>query len=534
MEQDYKPKVSIIIPVFNGSNYMKEAIDSALAQTYTNIEVIVINDGSNDNGATDNIALIYGDRIRYFSKENGGVASALNLGIKNMTGEYFSWLSHDDSYFPEKIQIQVEIVQKTKSEDAILYGGYELIDEHLNVIAKVRPDALYPEEKLNIPLLPILRGLINGCCLLIHKSHFERVGVFDEKLKTTQDYALWFKMFRHAKLIYHKEILVKSRFHQEQSSKKIPDHISECNQLWISFLDQVTPEEMCEIDGLQYLFYKRTAEFLQNNTPYTLAQQHATAHAEMAMERISVIIPFFNRSKLLLSAVNSVLDQTYGKFEVLLIDDGSTEDLKIIKDIMKRDSRVRYIYQEHKGAAAARNLGISLAKGSYIAFLDSDDIFAPQKLEKQILFMQTKGFHFSHTSYQRMDNDGNLMGVIDSGSFSGELFPRIIGGCSIASPTVMIKKEILESLRFKEDLEIGEDICLWIDIAYCYPIGGMQEPLTNVRFDSFSAASNVRKQQIGLMNIADHVIKNSLYAVHKYYVYLLLEKLLYLFSDNHS
>ena len=74
-------KVSIIIPVYNGSNYLKEAIESALAQTYDNVEVLVVNDGSNDGGATEQIALSYGERIRYFKKENGGVASALNVGI---------------------------------------------------------------------------------------------------------------------------------------------------------------------------------------------------------------------------------------------------------------------------------------------------------------------------------------------------------------------------------------------------------------------------------------------------------------------
>jgi len=533
LEQELKPKVSIIIPVFNGSNYMQQAIDSALAQTYANTEIIVINDGSDDDGATNNIALKYGDRIRYFSKENGGVASALNLGIEKMTGEYFSWLSHDDLYFPEKIQIQIDILQKSKLKDAIPYGGYELIDEHLTVFAQVKPDALYTEEKLNISLFPILRGLINGCCLLIHKSHFERVGLFDKTLPTTQDYALWFKMFREAKLIYHKDVLVKSRFHAEQCSKKIANHIPECNQLWISFLDQVTPGEMCEMEGSPYSFYHETAEFLQKNTPYTLAQQHATTLTQMVMEKISVIIPFFNRSKLLLDSVNSVLDQTYGNFEVLLIDDGSTEDITSIKSLIKQDSRVRYVYQEHKGASAARNLGISLAIGSYIAFLDSDDMFAPQKLEKQIIYMQTNRFSFSHTSYQRIDHDGNLMEVINSGAFSGELFPSILAGCSIASPTVMIKKELLENRRFIEDMEIGEDICLWIDIAFCYPMGGIQEPLSKVRVDSSSASLNDRKQQIGLMNIAGHIINNSLYAAHEYYVYLLLTKLLYLFSTKH-
>ena len=90
------PMVSIVIPVYNGSNYLSEAIDSALNQTYPNCEVIVVNDGSEDEGKTENIALSYGSKIRYFAKKNGGAATALNLGIAEMKGEYFSWLSHDE------------------------------------------------------------------------------------------------------------------------------------------------------------------------------------------------------------------------------------------------------------------------------------------------------------------------------------------------------------------------------------------------------------------------------------------------------
>ena len=98
---EFQPLVSIVIPVYNGSNYMREAVDSALAQTYEHLEVIVVNDGSTDD--TEQIALSYGERIRYFRKENGGVSSALNLGISKMKGAYFSWLSHDDIYSPTKV-----------------------------------------------------------------------------------------------------------------------------------------------------------------------------------------------------------------------------------------------------------------------------------------------------------------------------------------------------------------------------------------------------------------------------------------------
>ena len=99
-----KPLVSIVIPVYNGANYLRQAIESALGQTWENCEILVVNDGSDDGGDTEQAALEFKDRIRYFRKENGGVASALNYGIQRMQGEYFSWLSHDDWYYPDKIE----------------------------------------------------------------------------------------------------------------------------------------------------------------------------------------------------------------------------------------------------------------------------------------------------------------------------------------------------------------------------------------------------------------------------------------------
>ena len=114
------PRVSIIIPVYNGANYMREAIDSALAQTSDDVEVLVINDGSRDNGATAEIARSYGDRIRYIEKENGGVSSALNRGIAEMRGRWFCWLSHDDRYLPEKVarQLAFSIAIPTRASSA--------------------------------------------------------------------------------------------------------------------------------------------------------------------------------------------------------------------------------------------------------------------------------------------------------------------------------------------------------------------------------------------------------------------------------
>ncbi len=119
-EKKKYPKVTIIIPVYNGENYVSEAIESALAQTYKNIEIIVVNDGSTDN--TEKII------EKYIKKTNGGVSTALNEGIKNMTGDYLSWLSHDDLYLPNKIEEQIKFLFNLKEKDVILYCNSALID----------------------------------------------------------------------------------------------------------------------------------------------------------------------------------------------------------------------------------------------------------------------------------------------------------------------------------------------------------------------------------------------------------------------
>ena len=261
MNNSFNPLVSIVIPVYNGSNYMREAIDSALAQTYKNIEIVVVNDGSRDEGKTDSIAKSYGDRIRYFFKENGGCASALNAGIAQMRGEYFSWLSHDDVYLPGKIERQIEILSTLARKDTVLYSGYEMIDAKSRCIGTLRPDAMLPPDKLNIPLMPLLRGLIHGCTLLIHKKYFDILGRFEENRPHTQDYAMWFKLLRIAPIYFDNQINVRGRLHVEQSTHKIQGQMEECNTLWCGFLRQLTREEILAMADTQYQFLMEAAAF---------------------------------------------------------------------------------------------------------------------------------------------------------------------------------------------------------------------------------------------------------------------------------
>lgn len=180
----YPDLVSIIIPVYNGENFMREAINSALGQTYKNIEVIVVDDGSSDN--TENIALSYGTLIRYIKKQNGGVASALNRGIKSMRGKYFSWLSHDDVYHSEKIE---KLVERAKLEDldTIVISDWDVIDSSGNLVRHCKLDNRLESSPSSF-LAFDRKTWLNACAMLIPKVLFDKVGLFDEKLRTTQDY----------------------------------------------------------------------------------------------------------------------------------------------------------------------------------------------------------------------------------------------------------------------------------------------------------------------------------------------------------
>ncbi|MCL2577714.1 MAG: glycosyltransferase [Defluviitaleaceae bacterium] len=278
--------------MYNGENFLQEAIESALSQNYSNVEVLVINDGSTDNGATEKIALSYGDKIRYFFKENGGVATALNLGIANMNGEYFSWLSHDDVYTPEKIATQVKHLESLENKHDIIFSGWTIINSTGRELNRVLPLKRYSKEKLETPLFPLLNGMVAGCSLLIHKSHFEHVGNFREDLPTTQDFDLWFRMMRGKPCRICNGTLHKTRIHQNQGSQiHSTAHISECDNLWIKMMDELSDKEKIQISGTVQDFYMDIFMFLLKYSTNEKALAHAQKHC-----KVSKLIIFKHRA----------------------------------------------------------------------------------------------------------------------------------------------------------------------------------------------------------------------------------------------
>jgi glycosyltransferase involved in cell wall biosynthesis len=519
MTKEFNPKVSIVIPVYNGSNYVKEAIDSALAQTYKNIEIIVVNDGSRDDGKTDKICRSYGDKIRYFSKENGGAATALNMGVEEMEGEYFSWLSHDDVYYPDKVEKQVRFLSKIEDKrNIILYADFDTIDSKSRPLDKVRFDHKELTEK---PEYALLRGCINGISMLIPKKAFKEHGGFDGQYRCTQDYELWRKFAKTYKFVHMKDIFTKTRIHEMQDSNNHPNVLTEGNPLWIGMMQDVSKKRREELEGTEYNFFREMRDFLKT-TPYREAEDSAKAEMEKIYNsekkniekiKVTIVIPFYNRISLLLKSIGSVTIQTHKNLEILLINDCSTEDLSIVNSVVQSDSRIKlHSLLKNGGPAVARNKGIEKASGEYIAFLDSDDEFLRDKVESQLTEMFLTGYDVSHTSYiSRMANRDQ---AVEVGFLTGDVIPEIIGSCQIATPTIMVKTEYLKKngFRFREDIRIGEDICFWLTILRNKKLLGINKFLTIVNVSEKSSINDLKKQIEGFTNIISFVLNDKDYS----------------------
>lgn len=252
--------VSIVIPVYNGENYLEQAINSALRQTYRNIEILVIDDGSTDR--TPEICKSYGNKIRYIRKDNGGVSSAVNRGIQEMNGEYFSWLSHDDVYHDDKIEKQLHALRETEDHAAVVHGNYNVYNEDYHSITYVRNDITYTIDKMQQSVFPVLLTAFHCCVPLVHRSHFERVGLFDNQLTLTQDYDFFFRVIRGQKTIFLKEPLVDVRLHHMAGRCVSHGFEKACAEQYLNFAKQMCQSEIVSLFGNVNIFYYRIASMV--------------------------------------------------------------------------------------------------------------------------------------------------------------------------------------------------------------------------------------------------------------------------------
>jgi len=207
------------------------------------------------------------------------------------------------------------------------------------------------------------------------------------------------------------------------------------------------------------------------------------------MPKVSVNIPCYNSAPFIKATLESVLNQTYKDFEIIVIDDGSTDDTeKIVKSI--KDPRIKYLYKVNEGLSKARNRAIDFSIGEYIAFLDHDDLWLPDKLEKQIkLFEDNKGLGlvFSDTYVLKNNKKENATYFKRCKPKKGYIFEELLFGRSNFIPllTVMMRKNIFKEIgQFKEEYVIGEEYELFLRAAEKYEFDYVNKPLATYRIHS--------------------------------------------------
>ncbi|MEI7474331.1 MAG: glycosyltransferase [bacterium] len=231
---------------------------------------------------------------------------------------------------------------------------------------------------------------------------------------------------------------------------------------------------------------------------------------------ISVIMPVFNGEKYISSAIISVLNQSFKNFEFIIVDDGSNDKTEEIVKSFSSDERVKYFYQTNAGPSVARNTGIALSQGDYIAFIDSDDLWFHKKLELQLHALKQNpkaGLSFGWVKY--IDENNRTIGRKEY-KINNDYYKNLILGNYVDNGSVpLIKKECFNKIGyFNPNLFVSEDWDIWIRIAREYDLVGVNDYLVQYRIYSISLSKNYKKMLESLLNILDREFKTPVFPIN--------------------
>lgn len=213
---------------------------------------------------------------------------------------------------------------------------------------------------------------------------------------------------------------------------------------------------------------------------------------------VSIVMPMYNCEKYVAQSIESVISQTYPYWELLIVDDVSSDlSCQIAEEYSRKDDRIRFLRNEkNSGAAISRNYALREASGKWIAFLDSDDLWLPTKLAKQVRFMTENGYHFSYTQYREMNDDGVPSGVMCTGPqkvTKAMMFAYDYIGCL----TVMYEREYVGLVQIP-DLKRRNDYALWLKVVKVCPCFLLPELLAEYRV---RASGSVTNRKAGIRHI---------------------------------
>ncbi|CQR71220.1 Putative glycosyltransferase EpsE [Sporomusa ovata DSM 2662] len=266
-----KPIVSIIMPTYNQDQFIAQSIQSVIEQTFTDWELIIVNDGSTDN-TVDIIrkynTYCYG-KIKIINKEvNQGIALAINDGLRAARGKYFCWLSSDDLFTSNKLEKQVSFLE-LYSEYGMVFSGYDWIDEKGNYLGTIIEKEL---EGATLYRTLLVRDCIHGCSIMIRREYLDEVGMFNPDFKYAQDYDMWLRLATNLNIAYLSESLLKGRIHSKAGTNEGKNEIDAIHVIFTFILNNTASTRLFEkagfdnsIDALTWILERLYDQFCNKN-----------------------------------------------------------------------------------------------------------------------------------------------------------------------------------------------------------------------------------------------------------------------------
>lgn len=478
MEKKESPKISVIIPTYNRKSLLKRAINSALQQTYENLEIIVVDDGSTDK--TEKIIRNLqkkSPKILYFKKNHSGLPSiSRNLGIKKSKGEWICFLDDDDYWSKNKIYEQYNFAKSNEYDFVSILTN---VQKSKNIIGKKKTKTIKYKDLIS-------ENIISTSSVMIKRSLLNKSGLFNESsnLKAIEDYELWLRVLHFTNMnMLSKSNLVFYRDDPKNSIRK-------------NSLDKDIQRKNI-LRSINY-WEKR------NKLKITNANTHMSP-------LISVLLPFRNtKEKYLFKSIDSILNQTMNDIELLLLDDNSKREYKdkILKKY-KNNNQIVYIKFDKKTTLSkVLNKGIKIAKGKYIARMDSDDISLSNRLEIQKQFLDNRNDIFACGSW--VETFGEKKYIRKSSSNNHYVKAQMLFECPIVHPTAMFRNTGSNKFYY-HDYGSSEDYDFWYRISKNHKIINISKVLLSYRIHKDQVGNKyIRQQQLNSKIIRNKILKETL------------------------
>ena len=488
------PSIVAVIPLYNGARYIEEALRSVLAQRLKPSEIIVINDGSTDDGPAIVERMAIDHPITLLHKPNGGQSSARNLGIRHSNCDLIALLDQDDIWYPNHLEKLVQpFMRPGRMEMGWTYSNLDEVDENGHIVrfsvldgsnARHPKDSLFDCLSRDLFILP--------SASLISRKAFLAVGAFDEALSGYEDDDLFIRLF-HAGYDHRYVPTALSRWRIYSTSTSFSPRMARSRMIFArkllqNFLDDPFNNRFYSRDLIAPRFLERVMVEARIALRRGDTAMIKTCLADLAMLReripnrfgkdanrreflITAIIPLYNGGRFIRETLESVLAQTMPPDEIIVVDDGSTDNGPDIVRAMAQEHPIRLLEKANGGQSAARNFGVAHAHGDLIALLDHDDVWYPHHLAtllEPFVVSRPTDLGWSYSNLDRVDQDGSMQ-IRSFLSGLGASHPKTsLIDCLgqdmfiLPSATLISRKAFLEVGGFDESLSGFEDDDLFL------------------------------------------------------------------------